>query len=205
MSVIISLSIWKEAWRIAGGLVLRASTSEGAEENKESTANLIIISHLFRELMWCLRCQAALFLSHSALFLSSPIPLRFSVSYTHPLLSPCFVAKIGPCSRGFDEMLSRLNVADWNVILRSDVSETRPVISFGTLNFISSLFSFTSAFTNTIAQWNHLWLPSFSPTYILQRKLYCTLEIKWIRWFLSFWMDLNSSHSPRVPQRSHLS
>lgn len=74
MSAIISPSAWKEAWRIAGALGLRASTSEGPEENKERIANLIIISHLFRELMWCLRCQAVLFLSHSALLLPSLIP-----------------------------------------------------------------------------------------------------------------------------------
>ena len=152
MSVIISLSIWKEAWRIVSGLVLRVSTSEGPEENKELTANLIIISHLFRELMWCLRCQAALFRSHSGLFLSSLIPLRSS-----PLLllssSPFFPALcLGSAlySRGFDEILSRQNVTVWNVVLRSGVSETRPVILLGRPNFISSLFS--SAFTNTDAQ-----------------------------------------------------
>lgn len=82
MSIIISLSIWKEACTIASGLVLRTSTSEGPEENKELSANLIIISHLFRELMWCLRCHAALFLSHSVLCLSSLMPLHFSVSLT---------------------------------------------------------------------------------------------------------------------------
>lgn len=162
MSVIISLSIWKEAWRIASGFVLRASTSEGPEENKERTGNLIIISYLFRELMWCLRCQAVLFLSHSVLLLPSliPLPSSLSFSYSHPL---CFVPEISPYSRGFDESLSRQNVTVWNVILRSDVSKTRPVISFGTLDFISVLFSFTSAFTNTIAQLNHLWPASFFP------------------------------------------
>lgn len=107
-SVIISLSIWKDAWRIASGLVLRANTSEGPEENKEPTANLIIISHLFTELMWCLRCQTALFLSHSLLFLSSLIPLHSSLSIwlsSSPFSLLC--AGISPYSRGFDEILSR--------------------------------------------------------------------------------------------------
>lgn len=128
MSVIISLSAWKEAWTIAGGLVLRASTSGGPDENKARIANLIIISHLFRELMWCLRCQAVLFLSHSALLLTSLIPLPSSLSYSHLVLSLCFVPEISPHSRGFDESLSRQNMSVWNVILRSGVSETRHVI-----------------------------------------------------------------------------
>lgn len=107
----------------------------------------------------------------------SPFPLSVPLSLTLILfLSLCFVPRISPHSKGFDEILSRQNVTVWNVILRSNVSETRPVISFGMLDFISSLFSFMSALTNTIAQGNHLWLPSFSPTCVLQRKLSITLK-----------------------------
>lgn len=109
----------------------------------------------------------------------SPFPLSIPLSLTLVLFLPlCFVSGISPHSKGFDEILSRQNVTVWNVILRSDVSETRPVISFGMLDFISSLFSFMSALTNTIAQGNHLWLPSFSPTCVVQRKLSITLERK---------------------------
>lgn len=88
--VIISLSIWKEAWRIASSWVLWVSTTEGPEENKEPTANLIIISHLFKELMWCLRCQTALFLS----ICSHPFlayPHHFSVCLSTALFFSSFL------------------------------------------------------------------------------------------------------------------
>lgn len=100
------------------------------------------------------------FCSPSSLTYASPFP-SLSLLLSSSSFSLCFVPEIRPYSRGFDEILSRHYVTVWNVILRSDVSETRPVISFGTLDFISVLFRFTSAFTNTIAQWNHFWLPSF--------------------------------------------
>lgn len=136
----------------------RVSTGEGPKENKETTANLIIISHLFRKLMWSRRCQDALF---SLSFCSLPFLIYPS---SPPILS--FLCAICPGSaltqRGFDEILSRLYVSVWNVIFRSDVSETRPVISLGSLNFISFLFRFKSAFT--IAQCNHIWLPGILAT-----------------------------------------
>lgn len=97
----------KAAGTIASGSVLRASTSEGPEENKEPSANLIIISHLFRELMWCLSCHAALSLS-IFLFSSFPshipspapppppaIPIALSPSSFAPLC-----ARDQPCTRG---------------------------------------------------------------------------------------------------------
>ena len=61
----------------------------------------------------------------------------------------------------------------WNVILRSDVSETRPFISFATLNFISSLFGFSRRLSQTQSLGGiTCGFLGFSPTYVLTMKNY---------------------------------
>lgn len=169
----------KRGLKKASSLVLRVSTSEGPEENKEPTANLIIISHLFRELMWCLRCQAALSLSLSFILasffphLSISIPLpRSLTSILSFLFALCHgsALTLGALMKSFQGRMWRSEMSF------SDQMSLKQGLSYHLVR--STSFRFTSAFTNTIAQWNHLWLLGFSPTYVLQRKLYSTLERK---------------------------
>lgn len=162
---------------------------QAAGENKEPAANLIIISHLFTDLMCSLRCQDAPFLlRHSAPSLAL-IPLFFSLR--RPRLSPRHLPGIGPSLKGglwWNPFRAKCGGLKCHFSI--DYLPHKAAISLATLNFISSLFAFKSA--RTIAQSKARAASRYSSHLvitkeIIQRVRWRTVLFKWMWQFLSFW------------------